>query len=180
MPLSPAISSDFEKITLAPDTDEVPIMLIELEHSSLPEPVRLSSDKTELYGYSEESGEPIYCTRHKGNVFIEGSFGFVPPGNPRDGGSGNASFIVAAEPRIIQAIRDIHDGLQLKAYLVLASDPDTVITPFTDLWLTNVTYDSGQIQATLGFNHFLEEPCGRVKFMPSTFSGLFKNGTIIQ
>lgn len=180
MPLSPALSSDFEKIALAPETDEVLVCLIELHHDSLSEPIRISSDKTELYGYSEETGEPIYCTRHQGRDYIEGSFGFVPPGNPEDGSAPSAKFVLASEQRIIQAIRDIHDGLSLRAFFVLASDPDTVITPFTGLWLTEVSYDAGQIEATLGFNHFLDEPFTRGKFMPSSFPALFKNGVIVE
>ncbi len=175
----PVLSSDFQRNALSSESDEVLVWLLEINHRSLTEPIRISSDKTELLDYDEESGTPIYCTKHNGHDYIEGSFGFVPPGNPEDGQIPQARFVVASDQRIIQAVRNIHDGLTLNAKLVHASDPDTVIAEIPELLLTSVTYDAGQVEAALGLNHFMDEPCGWVKCLPSVMPGLFKNGVAV-
>lgn len=171
-----ATSKDFSVATLAAQTEEIPVCLIEISHPDLSEPIRLSSDKTAFYGFDEDTGEPIYITEHNGHTYINALFSFVPPGLPADGSISKAKFIVAMQPRIRQAIRDVHDNVTFKAILVYASDPDTIIAETPPLWLSNVEY-GGQIEAELTTKHFLDRKCPGIKFVPSITPGLFKNNT---
>ena len=176
MPAVSALSSDFKKITLASESDEVLVCLLEISHPELAEPIRVSSDMTEIYGYDEDSGDPIYVTRHQGKDFFAAPFSFTPPGTPEDGKMPQAKLIVGVHPKIIQGIRDIHDRLTLKVVIVYASDPDVLIGSIPQLQLESVDYDAASITATLGFRHFLNSPCPVKKFVPSLFPALFKHG----
>lgn len=169
-------SKDFSLATLAAETDEIPICLIEITHPDLTEPIRLSSDKTELYKIDEETGEPIYITRHKGNMYIYSSFTFIRPATATNGTIPNAKFIVAGNQRIRQAIREVHDNVTIKSIVVLASDLETVITETPVLWLSKVSY-AGQIEAEFTLKHFLNRKCHGIKFLPSITPGIYKAGT---
>lgn len=177
MPAAPALSSDFSLASLASETDEAIVLLIEINHYSLTEPIRISSDMTELYGYEEESGDPIYVTRHQGKGFLYAPFSFIPPGTPDDDSMPQAKFVVAnVDERIIQSIRDIHSRLTVKAVAVYASDPDIIVSDIPMLWVEQVDYDAGSITASMGFKHFLGEKLPGVKFNNANFPALFKSG----
>lgn len=178
MPSVTALSSDFAKTTLAGETGEVLVCLLEINHPELTQPIRISSDTGgEIYGYDEASGDPIYVTRHQGKDYFAAPFSFVPPGTPSEDTMPQAKLIFGnVDPRIIQSIRDIHDRLTLNAVIVYASDPDVIIGSIPQLWLEAVDYDAAAITATLGFKHFLNEPVPSKKFIPSLFPALFKNG----
>ena len=176
MPSVPVLSSDFKKVTLASETEEVLVCLLEIDHPDLAAPIRVSSDMTEIKEYDEETGDPIYVTRHQGKEFIAAPFSFVPPGTPEDGKMPQAKLVVGVHPKIIQGIRDIHDRLTLQATMVYASDPDVIIGSIPMLVLESVDYDAASITATLGFRHFLNSPVPVKKFVPSIFPALFKHG----
>lgn len=172
--MCPPAPDDFSTVTLAHETDEVPVCLVEINHASLTEPIRLSSDRTTFYKIDEESGEPVYVTHHNGNMYVTAAFSFIPPGLPADGTLPKAKFVVAAEQRVRQALREVHEGVSFKATLVYASDPDTIIAETPELWLDNVNY-SGQIEAELTIKHFLNNKCPSLQFLPSVTPGLFKS-----
>ncbi|MCL1940035.1 MAG: DUF1833 domain-containing protein [Desulfovibrionaceae bacterium] len=175
MPTESVLSSDFKRITLASETEEVIVALLEISHPDLVAPIRISSDMTEIKEYDEGSGDPIYITRHQGKEFIAMPFSFTPPGTPEDGKMPQAKLTVGVHPKIIQGIRDIHDRLTLKVVLVYASDPDVIVGSIPQLQLESVDYDAASITATLGFKHFLNSPVPVKKFVPSLFPGLFKH-----
>lgn len=62
MPLSPKALS----VILEPSTEEREIGLITMTHDKWAEPIRLSTDATEWLRNDERSGEPIYCTKSRG------------------------------------------------------------------------------------------------------------------
>ena len=177
MPSSPVLSSDFQKAALASSTAEVYVCLVEIKHPLLSEPVRLSSDLSgNILQYDEETGRPIYHTRHNGHNYIGADFSFIPPGTPDENTIPSAKFTVATQPAILVPMREIHEAATFTAIFVLASDPETVINRLPDMILTSVDYDAAQITGTLDFDHFLNEPVPRVKFYPSFTPALFKGG----
>ncbi len=176
MPGAPVLSTDFSSVTLASETAEVLVCLVEIRHPSLTEPIRLTSDMAEIYGYDEDSGDPIYVTRSQGNIYFSMPFSFIPPGTPDEGKMPRGKFVIAnADVRITQAIRNVHDRLTLKAMFVHASDPDTIISEIPTLWIESVDYDAASITATLSLKHFLNSPVPKRKFTPANFPALFKS-----
>ena len=176
MPSASVLSADFKRVALASETEEVLVCLLEISHPDLAAPIRVSSDMTEISGYDEDSGDPIYVTRHQGKEFLAAPFSFVPPGSPDDGKMPQAKLVVGIHPKIIEGIRNIHDRLTLRATMVYASDPDVLIGSIPQLQLESVDYDAASITATLGFKHFLNSPVPVKKFVPSLFPALFKHG----
>ena len=177
MPSGPVLSSDFEKAALGSTTAEVYVCLIEINHPLLAVPVLLSSDQSgDILQYDEETGRPIYYTRHNGRDYIGADFSFIPPGTPDENTIPSAKFTVATHPSILAPMREIHEAPVFTATFVLASDPETVINRLPDMILTSVEYDAAQITGTLDFDHFLNEPVPCKKFFPSTTPALFKGG----
>ncbi len=74
---------------------------------------------------------------------------------------------------IVIAIRDLTSAPTVEIKVVLSSDPYTAEAEFTGFELTNVTYDSLQVQGDLTIESFMNEPFPGDSFLPSTFPGLF-------
>lgn len=176
MPAAPVLSRDFAKASLASETEEVIVFLVEFGHPSLAEPIRLCSDMAEIYGYDEESGDPVYVTRHQGRPYFYAPFSYIPPGSPDEDSMPQARFVIAnVDTRIIQAIRDIHSRLTVKTRVVYASDPDEIVSDIPLLWVEEVDYNAATITATLGFKHFLGELLPSRTFVPADFPALYKS-----
>ena len=181
-PPNPAFEA-FTGGTLRSESDEVYAWLIEINHPDLAEPILISSDRTELLANSDGSirydddGSPFYCTKSKGKTYItHEAFSFIPPGAPQGGAAPTARFVVSWHPEIMKGIADIHEKLTLTGRMVDASDPDTVLAEFPSLLLNAIEAAGGTISAELGIDHFLDEPCGRLRCLPSITPALFKNG----
>lgn len=169
------INAAFVASTLRSESEEVFAWLLELSHPSLETPHRISSDTTQLYGYDDD-GNPIYCTMREGNPYFSMPFSFVPPGMPSDGTAPTARLVIAWNQEVMKGISDVHDGLILSGVYVDAADPDTDISILPRMLVTSVTATGSDISATLGLDHFLDYPAGRIKCLPSITPGLFKSG----
>lgn len=173
-PQNPA-SDRIAASSLRHETDEAFAWLLEISHPDAPEPYRISSDSTELYDYDDD-GNPIYCTRRGGQPYFAMPFSFVPPGIPADGTAPSAKLVIAWNRDVMQGISDVHDQLTLSGVYVDVSDPDTDIAILPRMLLTSVEATGSDISATLGLDHFLDYPAGRLKCLPSITPGLFKSG----
>lgn len=168
------VDERFISSSLRAESDEVYAWLLELSHLSLDEPYRISSDSTEFYGYDD--GNPIYCTMRGGKPYFAMPFSFVPPGMPSDETTPTARLVIAWNRDVMKGISDVHDGLILSGVYVDASDPDTDISILPRMLVTSIEATGSDISATLGLDHFLDYPAGRIKCLPSITPGLFKSG----
>lgn len=161
--------------SLRHETDEVFAWLLELNHPDTPEPYRISSDGTELYDYDDD-GNPIYCTMRRGKPYFAMPFSFIPPGMPSDGTAPSGKLVVAWNRDVMQGISNVHDRLTVSGVYVEVTDPDTDIAVLPRMLITSIEATGADISATLGLDHFLDYPAGRLKCLPSITPGLFKSG----
>lgn len=161
--------------SLRHESDEVYAWLLELSHPDAPEPYRISSDSTELYGYDDD-GNPVYCTMRGGKPYFAMPFSFVPPGEPQDGTAPVGKIVVSWNQKIMQGISDVHDRLTMSGVYVDVADPETDISSIPKMLVTSIEATGGSISGELGIDHFLDEPCGRLRFLPSLTPALFKSG----
>lgn len=169
---------DFAKTSLRNEIDDVFAWLLELNHPDTPEPYRISSDATELYGYDDD-GNPIYCTRRGGKPYFAMPFSFIPPGMPADGEAPSGKLVIAWNRDVMKGISEVHDRLTLSGVYVDVADPETDIAVLPRMLITSIDATGSDISATLGLDHFLDYPAGRLKCLPSVTPGLFKSGVAV-
>ena len=64
------------------DSDDPLVLLIEIHHESLTDPVRISSDMTQFLGFEPETQEPLYGTVSNGHTYYAFPFAFTLPDQP--------------------------------------------------------------------------------------------------
>lgn len=152
-------SLKFREAVYGPETDEVPLILIEISEPSLPIPIRVTSDSVD--------------TVHMGNVYVSYNFDIHLPDDSDDMSPSAVITIDNVGRELTEAIRNLQTPPSVRVLVVLASQPDVVEAEFDDFKLTNVYYDQLVVQGTIGIEDFMSEPFSGDSFVPSTFPGLF-------
>ena len=157
--MSRNVSNSFKSAAFGQQTDEVFLVLLEIDHADLSEPIRVTSDGVQ--------------TVSNGDTFVAYPFELSLPNNPETGISQAQLTIDNVSQDIITSIRNITTPPSVVIQVVLASDPDTTEAEFSGFELKNVSYDALTITGTLTIESFMNEPYPGGSFLPSTFPGLF-------
>lgn len=152
-------SATFRAAVNAQETGEVFIVLVEIDHADMADPVRLSSDAVD--------------TTSNGAVYTAYPFDITLPDDPEEGITRARITIDNIHREQINWIRNLASSPTLTISIVLASDPDTVEAQYGNFELTNVQYDALTITGDLGITSFMGEPYPGDSFLPSKFPGLF-------
>lgn len=144
----------------AQETGEVFLLLLVIEHPSLPAPIRVVNNTEDI-----DSGGVTYQR-----------FPFelaLPPEN--DEAPPTVSLRIAnADRQIVQAVRSLAgEAMTVALSVVMASSPDTVEAGPYRFTLRDVTYDAAIVEGTLRFEDILNEPYPADEFTPARFPGLF-------
>ena len=111
-------------------TDEVVVGLLTFTHPSWPEPIRISSDRTEVLSY-----EPLtYATTSRGEIYYWVPFFMTLPDDAEDQAPAAFMSIENVSRDLIAPIRtlDQREGKpKMTIELLFASDLETVIAPAT-------------------------------------------------
>jgi hypothetical protein len=142
-----------------PETDEVFLTLLTLNHASLESPLRVTSDAVD--------------TTSRGNLFTAYPFDLSLPDDNEERAPRARLSIDNIDRTIIRAIRSLDTPPEVLIEIVRAADPDTVEASFSDFKLTNVRYDAHLVQGDLSVEDFTTEPFPSSVFSPSLFPGLF-------
>jgi len=157
--MSRNVSNAFKSAAFKQETDEAFLVLLEIDHANLSEPIRVTSNGI--------------GTVSNGNTFVAYPFELSLPSNPETGISQAQLTIDNVSQDIIVSIRNITTPPTVVIQVVLASDPDTVEAEFSGFELKNVSYDALTISGTITIESFMNEPYPGGSFLPSTFPGLF-------
>lgn len=153
----------------AQETDEVVVVLLELTHSTLSTPIRVSSDNAELLTSAQ-----VYGTTSNSVEYVFFPFRFIMPDENEDSPPRASLVIDNIDRSIVQAVRNATgDPINVSVKVVLASDPDTLIVGEIVFALKNVHYDATSVSGDLSFAPVLDEPYPEGMFGPSDFPGLF-------
>lgn len=153
------VSSDMLQMMNAEETGEALLVLITIEHETLNEPIRVSSDAVD--------------TVSNGNTFQTFPFEFIPP-NQQDEGEYFARLRIDGVTReIIQAVRGIQTPADMTIQVVRGSAPNEVEVQWSNFKLRNVTYNMYEVSGQVTLNSYLTEPYPSGRFTPALFPGMY-------
>lgn len=152
-------SLEFRKAVYSQETGEAVLILIEISHDDLSNPIRLSSDSVD--------------TIHDSEIYSSFPFRIVLPSDGDDQVTEARLSIDGIDRSIISAVRSISTPPSVIIRVVLGSDPEVIEAEFPGFKLYNVTYNSLVVEATLGVVDFSQEPYPGGRFTPVDFPGMF-------
>ena len=139
-------------------TERVFIVLIEIDHSNLVEPIRFTSDGQD--------------TVSNGNTFMAYPFTITLP-TDEDGAQPTASFRIAnVDRRIIAAVRSLTSPPIFRIWIVLDDDPDRIERGPWTMQLQDFRYDENEITARITVPSLLSEPFPAATYNTVDYPGL--------
>jgi len=144
---------------LAPQTEQVFLVLVEIDHETLAGPLRFVRNT-----------EPI---THNGNTYDPVAFDINLPASGEDGTPRASITIDNVDRRLTDTIRSVTSRPTITLKIVLASSPDTVELGPAEFKLERVSYDEMQIEGDLVYEDFLTLEYPADQFDPFNFPGLF-------
>ena len=143
----------------AAETGDAFLILLTLDHASLLQPIRVTSDAV--------------TTTSRGNDFMPFPFDLILP-DDQDNRSPRAKLVIDnIDRQIVEAVRRLSSAPTVLIEIIRAAAPDTVEAQFVDFKLTNVSYDAQRVEGFLTIEDFTAEPFPAAIFSPGLFPGLF-------
>jgi hypothetical protein len=157
--VSRPLSSLTRQALYAAETGEAFLILLTLNHASLAQPIRVTSDAV--------------TTTSRGDDFAPFPFDLVLP-DDQDNRSPRARLVIDnVDRQIVEAVRSLPSAPTMLIEIIRAAAPDTVEAQFVDFKLTNVAYDAQRVEGVLTIEDFTAEPFPAATFSPGSFPGLF-------
>ena len=136
----------------------LPLVLLEIDHSSILEPIRLVNNKVNVQSNGED--------------YIGFPFDIILP-DSKDQAPPSAKIRIDNVSREIgQAIRLISTPPTVTIRVVRQETPDVVEVEFSGMYLTNVSYDAMSVDADLQFEDLNREPFPFLTFSPANYKGI--------
>lgn len=153
-------SQNYQRKTNALSGDEFPLILLEIDHDDLAAPVRIVNDREDI--------------TVEGNLYQAFAFGLNLPEDPESGLPEAQLSIDNVGRELVQwlEIADWNKPTTCRIIQILRSTPDIIEWEITTN-LRDITIDSLQVTATLGFENLLGLPGVGVFYTPVTAVGLF-------
>lgn len=143
----------------APETGEVFIVLLTIEHEELAEPLYFSLDAVN--------------TVSRGHTFLALPFDLTPPEESGERPPAARLTLDNIDRQIVALLRSITTPLTVKFEVVRAADPETVEAVWDGFKLRNLSYNALTLQGDLTLEDFLREPFPSGIFSPAYFPALF-------
>jgi len=167
------VSLNFRQAAYAQETERVPIILMTIEHDSLPEPLRISSDPTQRLTELTTDLDVAYGTVSRGDIYVFFPVRLKLPDDTDEGGGQMEIEIDNVHRSLTETIRNIFTPCVFKTEIVLDNTPDVVEVSWPEFELINIGYNASVITGTLKAETLEREPFPSGKFCPSYFPGLF-------
>jgi hypothetical protein len=149
----------------APETAEVFLALVVIEHPTLPEPLRFANNMEDVY--STVHGEAT------AQQYFGCPFNLALP-SERDDQLPNVTLTIDnVDQNIVAALRQLADGPTMTLYIVLAATPDVREAGPFPFRLMAAHYTAETVSGTLAFLDILNEPHPWRTFTPPDFPGVF-------
>lgn len=152
-------SLTFREAVFASETSEAFLMLLTIDHETLSEPLRFSSDSVD--------------TTSRGETYLAFPFQLTLPVNDSDRIPYVNLTIDNIHRTIVQTIRELTSPPTLTIEIVLGSTPDVVEAIFPEFILRDVSYDKLVIQGNLSIESLEIEPFPAETYNTINFPGLF-------
>lgn len=157
--MSNDLSPEVRQAAYGTETGEVFLVLLTIDHESLADPIRVSSDSV--------------ATISGGDTYVAFPFEIHLPPDLADERAQVSLKIDNISGQITEAMRSVQGRPTVELQVVLASDPDTIeVGPIT-LEIERVSYDAGSMEATLVLDDILQDAYPSAIFNPQEWKGLF-------
>jgi hypothetical protein len=140
------------------DSSNLPLVLLEIDHSSLSESIKVVNNKVNVTS--------------NGNEYIGFPFEIILPDSKEDSPPTSKLRIDNVSREIGQAIRLISSPPSVTIKVVRQETPDVIEAEFTGMSMTNVSYDAFSVEADLQFEDLTKEPYPYLTFSPALFRGI--------
>lgn len=168
--MSRTTSTAFRDAVYRPETGEVYVLLLTLNHNDLATSIRVSTDNKDTFVVDSET---VRGTISNGNNFVYLPMEITLPDDSDESITQAKISIDNINRDILLSIRTLDSPPTVSIQIVLASSPNTYEAQFNDFVLRDVTADALVISGTLSLSNFLNEPFPGGTMLPSNFSGLF-------
>lgn len=152
-------SLTFRNAVNAPQTGEVLLSLVTIEHETIAEPIRLVNDRENITS--------------RGNVYTACGFGILPPQETAERLPTSSMWIDNIDRTLTEAVRSITTPATVTLELILASNPDYVEAGPFIFRMERIDMNAEQIVGQLAFEDILNETIPAERVTPSTFPGVF-------
>jgi hypothetical protein len=153
------VSDPFRQAVFAQETGEAILVLMEIDHPDLAEPIRVTHNDIDVVS--------------NGSTYIAFPFQIELPTDSDNKAPTARLTIDNVDRRITETVRQIQSPPTVDMRVVRGSDPDTIETEFPQFQLRNITYDAQTISGELNVEQFAAEPYPAGRFTPAEFPGLF-------
>lgn len=143
----------------AEETPEVFLTLLTFTHPSLPAPVRVVDNHSDITS--------------RGMSFVGYPFEVILPGEDPSRPQTATVRIDGVDRQIVALLRELDSSPSVTVEIILASSPDVVEVAFEDLSLASADWDATTITAELAYEDVLNEPFPGDSFTPANHPGLF-------
>ena len=137
---------------------DLPLVLLEIDHSSLSDPILVVNNKENITSNGEE--------------YIGFPFEIILPDSKEDSPPTSKLRIDNISREIGQAIRLISTPPSVTIRVVRQDTPDVIEAEFAGMYMTNVSYDAFSVEADLMFEDLTREPYPYLTFSPALFRGI--------
>jgi hypothetical protein len=168
--MSRSVSANFRSAVYSQSTDEVPVLLVTMEHDNLTEAIRVSTDNADQF---DVDGEITRGTISNGENFIFYPMAITLPDDSEESVTSASLTIDNIDRTIMREIRQLTDSPTITMQVVLASSPDTIEAEFDSFKFDSISADALTITGQLSLEHFYREPFPGTSMLPSNFPGMF-------
>ncbi len=144
---------------LAQETDEVYLIIMEVDHADLPSPLRFVNNSEDV-----TSG---------GDVYMAFPFEARLPDDQEEKEPTAELRITNVSRELIDEIRSVQSPFTMTLSVILASSPSTIEWGPLEFETRGVTYDADVITFRLAYSTFIREPFPYLVFDTINFPGMF-------
>jgi hypothetical protein len=162
-----AVSQRFRTAVLAPQTNELILVLLVIRHPTLSVPLRFVNNMQNCSSSVAGDGQQTY---------LACPFDVILPEERSDQLPTCRISVINVDENIVKAVRSINTPPTLEVYVVLGSTPNVLEAGPWRFTMRNVTYDASTVEGTLSFPDTLGEPFPGYTFSPNRWPGVFGPG----
>ena len=157
--MSRPISNTARAAINAPQTGEVFLLILEINHDDLPSPIRVVNNNEAIIS--------------NGDTYLATAFNFSIPAQEEGIISNSRLSIDNVDRAIVLAVRSIASPPDVSVSVILASDPDTIEAGPWEFKLRNTTYNRQSVSGELVYDSHMRDNCGTIKYTTLNFPGMF-------
>jgi hypothetical protein len=136
----------------------LPLVLLEIDHEDLAEPIRVVNNKTNITS--------------NGDVYVGYPFDILLPDSAEDAPPRAKLKIDNVSREIAQTIRLISSPPSVTIKIIRQETPDIIEAEFPGMTLRVVPYDALTVEGTLEFEDLVREPYPAYTFNPANYPGI--------